>query len=118
MGCKESNQTKTISSVQIYRFSPIFIYSSILTRSSLGLLHVIVLTFVPELWPLIYAKILFLFYIPNSFRVTNRKNSLTFKQDNKINVPDLFNCDLSSKNLKYSWPRFEQRVFIATVLEY
>ena len=28
-------------------------------RSSLGLLHVIFRTFVPELWPLIYAKILY-----------------------------------------------------------
>ena len=40
-----------------------FIYVSILTRSSLGLLHVIFLTFVPELWPLIYAKVSFSFNI-------------------------------------------------------
>ena len=41
------------------RFSPNFIYAFILTKSSLGLLHVIFRTFVPELWPLIYATILF-----------------------------------------------------------
>ena len=31
----------------------------ILTRSTLGLLHIIFRTFVPELWPLIYFKNLF-----------------------------------------------------------
>ena len=36
-----------------------FIYAYILTRSMLGVLHIIFCTFVPELWPLIYAKILF-----------------------------------------------------------
>ena len=35
-------------------------YAFILTRSSLGLLQVIFGTFVPELWPLIYAKISFI----------------------------------------------------------
>ena len=38
-------------------------YAFILTRSALGLLHIIFCTFVPELWPLIYAKILFPFNI-------------------------------------------------------
>ena len=44
-------------------FSPIFICALILilTRSSLGLLHVIFLKLVPELWSFIYAKILFPF---------------------------------------------------------
>ena len=45
------------------RISPNFIYAFILPRSSLGLMHVIFRTFVPELWPMIYAKILFLFNI-------------------------------------------------------
>ena len=44
---------------QLVEFPPNFIYASILTRSSLGLLHVIFGIFVPELWPLIYAKICF-----------------------------------------------------------
>ena len=44
-------------------FSPNFIYAIILTRSSLGLLHVIFRKFVLELWPVIYAKISFLFNI-------------------------------------------------------
>ena len=44
-------------------FSPNFIYAFMLTRSSLGLLHVIFRKFVPELWPFIYAKILFPFNI-------------------------------------------------------
>ena len=47
------------------RISPNFIYALILTtsRSTLGLLHIIFRTFVPELWPLIYVKISFPFNI-------------------------------------------------------
>ena len=41
------------------RIPPNFMYAFILTRSTLGSLHVIFRTFVPELWPLIYAKISF-----------------------------------------------------------
>ena len=41
------------------RSSPNFINAFILTISKLGLLHIIFRTFVPELWPLIYSKILF-----------------------------------------------------------
>ena len=41
------------------RMSPNFIYVFILTRSTLGLLNIIFRTFVPELRPLIYAKISF-----------------------------------------------------------
>ena len=50
---------RSISWEQIGRFSPNFIYAFILTRFILGLLLVIFRTFVPELWPLIYAKISF-----------------------------------------------------------
>ena len=49
----------SISWEQIDRISPNFIYAFILTRSALGLLPIIFCTFVPELWLLIYAKILF-----------------------------------------------------------
>ena len=45
------------------RISPNFIYAFILTTSTLGLLHIIYPMFVPELWPLIYTKISFLFNI-------------------------------------------------------
>ena len=45
------------------QFSPNFIYASILARSSLRLFHIIFHKFLPELWPLIYAKILFPLYI-------------------------------------------------------
>ena len=45
------------------RISPNFIYAFILTRSSLGLLHIIFRSFVPELWPLIYTEI----YLKNIF---------------------------------------------------
>ena len=38
------------------RLSPNFIYAFIMTRSTLGLLHIIFRSFVTELWPLIYAK--------------------------------------------------------------
>ena len=54
---------RSISWEQIDRISPNFICAFIFTRSSLGSLHIIFPTFVPELWPLIYAKILFLLNI-------------------------------------------------------
>ena len=38
------------------RNSPNFINAFILTRSTLGLFHIIFRTFVPELWPVIYSK--------------------------------------------------------------
>ena len=41
------------------RISPNFINAFILSRSSFGMLHLIFRSFVPELWPLIYSKILF-----------------------------------------------------------
>ena len=50
---------RSISLEQIDRFSLNFMYAFILIRSSLGLLHDIFRTFVPEIWPLIYAKILY-----------------------------------------------------------
>ena len=48
---------RSISWEQIDRFSPNFISAFILTRSRLGLLHLIFHIFVPELWPLIYCRI-------------------------------------------------------------
>ena len=45
------------------RISLNFIYAFILTRSTLGVLRIIFRTFVPELWPLNYSKILFLLNI-------------------------------------------------------
>ena len=41
------------------RISSNFIYAFTLTRSGIGLIHIIFFTFVPELWPLMYAKISF-----------------------------------------------------------
>ena len=54
--------------------SPNFIYAFILTRSSLGLSQIIFRVFVPELWPLIYAKISFPFNIMR----TNAQNFTKF----------------------------------------
>ena len=45
------------------RISPSFIYAFLLTISTLGLLHIIFRTFVPEFWPLIYTIISFPLYI-------------------------------------------------------
>ena len=57
------------------KFHQIFIYAFILTRSTLGLLHIIFRTFVPELWPLIYAKISFPFqYFENKRTEFNKFN--------------------------------------------
>ena len=50
---------RSISWEQMDRISPNFIYAFMLTISRLGLLHFIFCTFVTELWPLIYSKILF-----------------------------------------------------------
>ena len=64
----------SISWEQIDRISTNFIYAFILTRSSLRLLHVIFRSFVPELWPLIYAKISF----PLNILRTNGQNFTKF----------------------------------------
>ena len=50
---------RSISLEQIDRLSLNFICAFILIRSSLGLLHISFRTFVPELWPLVYAKVLY-----------------------------------------------------------
>ena len=52
------------------RISPNFIYAFILTRSMLRLLHIFFCTFVPVLWPMIYAKISF----PLNILRTNGQN--------------------------------------------
>ena len=49
----------SISWEQMDRISPNFMYAFILTRYTLGLLHIIFRTFVAELLPLIYSKISF-----------------------------------------------------------
>ena len=54
---------RSLSWEHIDRISPNFIYAFILTRSTFGLLQFILRTFVPVLWPLIYAKISFPFNI-------------------------------------------------------
>ena len=54
---------------KLTEFHQILYYAFILTRSKSGLLHVIFHTFVPELWPLIYSKILF----PLNILRTNRQ---------------------------------------------
>ena len=46
-------------SIEIDRISPNFVYTLILTRSKLGLLHIIFRTFVIELRPLIDVRISF-----------------------------------------------------------
>ena len=56
------------------RISPNFIYTFILTRSTLGLLQFIFRTFVPVLWRLIYAKKFFL----NNILRTNGQNFTKF----------------------------------------
>ena len=50
---------RSISWEHCDRISPNFMYALILTRSTFGLLHIIFRTFVPELWPLIDAKLSF-----------------------------------------------------------
>ena len=61
-----------------------FIYAFVLTRSSLGLLHFIFRTFVPELLPLIYAKLSFPFNILR----TNGQNFTKF--DKCIHIDKIY----------------------------
>ena len=56
------------------RISPNFIYAFILTRSMLGLLHIICCTFVPKLWPFVYSKYSF----PLNILRTNGQNFTKF----------------------------------------
>ena len=56
------------SSELFYRIYPNFVCALVLTLSSLGLLHIIFPNFVPEVWPFIYTKILFLLNILRTTR--------------------------------------------------
>ena len=60
--------------VRVTKLLRLSIYAFILTRSSLGLLHAMFRSFVPELWPLIYAKISF----PLNILRTNWQNFTKF----------------------------------------
>ena len=64
------------------RISPNFIYAFILTRSTLGVLHIIFCTFLPELWPLIYSKNWFLLNILRSNGQILTKVYFTIYTDN------------------------------------
>ena len=66
---------RSISWEQIVISSPNLIYAFILTKSTLGLSHITFCIFVPELWPLIYAKISFPF---NILRTKNGQNFTKF----------------------------------------
>ena len=59
----------SLSWQQIDRLAPNFIYAFTLTRSSLGLLHIIFCIFILKLWSLIYSKISF----PLNIWRTNRQ---------------------------------------------
>ena len=75
------------------RISPNFIYAFILTRSTLGLLHIIFRTFVPELWPFIYSKIWFPLNILRTNGQIFTKLYITIYTD-KINV-GIVSCNFS-----------------------
>ena len=64
----------------------IYIYIFILTRYTLGLLHIIFLTFVPELWALIYAKI----YFPFNILRRNGQNFTIFYLCNHIIIDKIY----------------------------
>ena len=69
-----------------------------LIRSSLGLLHVIFRTFVPELWPLIYAKILYPLNILRQ-KMTDF-HQILYIPDKKRNAPQRFSPLRSPFNRK------------------
>ena len=75
------------------RISPNFIYAFILPTSTLGLLHIIFCTYVPELWPLIYSKISFTLNIMRTNGQILTKLFITIYTD-KIYV-GIVNCHFS-----------------------
>ena len=109
------------------RISPNFIYAFILTRSTFGLLHIIFCTYVPELWPFIYSKML----LPLNILRTNghilTKLYITIYTD-KIYVgivnchfshiytcvvaPDLRQNFVSVQYLENKWTEFHQILYM------
>ena len=67
---------------QIDRISPNFIYAFNFARSSLGLLHIISCTFIPELWPLICTGISFpLNILRNNWYIFTKFHTHSYLQD-------------------------------------
>ena len=93
---------RSLSQEHVDWFSPNCMYAFILTRSSLGLMHVIIQTFVIELWPLIYAKILFLFNILRTNGLNFTKLHITINTD-KIYV-GIDSCHFSQNLLESYGP--------------
>ena len=109
------------------RISPNFIYAFILTRSTLGLLHIIFCTFVPELWPLIYSKILFPLNILRTNGHILTKLYITIYTDKiyvwivschfsqiytSVMVSDLRQNFVSVQYLENKWPEFHQILYM------
>ena len=89
------------------RISPNFVYEFILTRSTLRLLHIIFGTFVPELWPLIYSKNLFMLNILRTNGQILTKLYLTIYTD-KIYV-GIVSCHFS-QFVRELWPFIDVRI--------
>ena len=88
------------------RISPNFLYAFILTISSLGLLHIIFCTYVPELWPLISQKKLFLLNILGTNGQILTKLSITIYSD-KIYIV-IVSCHFSQ--ICKLWPLIDVRI--------
>ena len=89
------------------RISPNFVYAFILTRSKLGSLHIIFGTFVPELWPLIYFKNLFLLNILRTKGLILTKLYITIYTD-KIYF-GIVSCHFS-QFVRELWPFIDVRI--------
>ena len=88
------------------RISLNFIYTFILTRSMLKLLHIIFRTFVPELWPLIYSnKSVSTQYLESKW--TDFDQTLFNYYTDKIYV-GIFSCHFSQICKK--WPLIDVRI--------
>ena len=109
------------------RILPNFIYAFILTRSKLRLLHIIFCTFVPELWPLIYSKILFLLNILRTNGQILTKLYITIYTDKiyvgvvschfwhnctSVMVLDLSQNFVSIQYLENKWTEFHQILYM------
>ena len=90
------------------RSSSNFIYAFILTRSTFELLLIIFHTFGPELWPLIYSKILFPLNILRTNGQILTKLYITIYTD-KI-YDRIVSCHFFCKFVRELWPLIDVRI--------
>ena len=98
---------------QIVMSSPNFIYAFILTRSTLELLHIIFCTFVPELWPLIYAIISFPLNILRTIWQYFKKFYICIYTRSSFGLLHIIFCSF----VQELWPLIYDRMLFSSIFE-